>query len=661
MKFIAFFTIFLGTAVADAVRSDCGSTDSASVFDELVSCNGDFSFSRQDGRMVLLHKPSKRKIWDSSAIDGAYFAFWDPQNQPIANGPASDFTQPLQANSPTQPIANAPDTQLQQANSADSDSTQLLQASLPALDMSNPFGETKTGNVLPSAGETQQSPSGDLLSTAILNPDGTLPVLSGTTPDVTQPIGATLPPLDGKGLLDDNSRVASSQGVIEKLPDTSNTGLFGSNEQISASPSGFNSETSLQNSESGTTTADVKARAILENTPYSNNYFGKLNLRLVLADDGNLEIHKLGIIQNEVQPNQNQGDQANQAKPDQSDQTQDQPDPNQDKAGSKVWSSNTKGVDCFPSITCGGPCPIQKFILDTEKGSLASLVESKGYSREASYIRNDICALAKAHWKELGYYEKKSDTSGLTNANSVALANDDSNDNSLALANVDSNDNLLALTNDNSNDDPKNELPTIAGRAIRYHKIRKTGRKTKTKPKVTSSQAKPFSPDNPPFFRCKTVVVASTLSASFYWTEHTNIYTPELIIGNARIEKMWCYDSFQVTNAKGDAEPDDAAVYGEPVGWAGWAGYIWAGQAPGSNVDEWSPETDQKNNVVGGKAKRLFTHVSKRQARFEWKWPFITPIYTTDQFFSSIMQVTAHADGSVGCLGGTCVQVPNPG
>ena len=338
MKVPLCIAVFLGAVVAPAARSGCGSIDSASAFgpeDTLSSCNGDFVLSRQGVNVVLQHKPSKRNFWQSPASDGAYFAFYNPGDQTTAGTPTSDITQPLQAN-------------------------------LPTSDITNPFGGTDAAQTasqtdIPQAsGEAQLPSSGtSLLSSDILNADASsLPFKTGTTPGLTQLVSVTLPSLD--------EYIPSLTGQLPPL-----TGLepvdntqFGFDKPFSAQLSsslGDSSEdtvTSDFNSALNTETAYIKARAILQNTQYSNSPFSG---RLEVGDDGNLVIYRNG---------------------DNGIETRD-------------WTSNTEGTSCP-----------KDFLLNTEKERLVKHMTDGGYEDESSAFQDDVCAMFDPRWEELGIYEK---------------------------------------------------------------------------------------------------------------------------------------------------------------------------------------------------------------------------------------------------------------
>ena len=115
-----------------------------------------------------------------------------------------------------------------------------------------------------------------------------------------------------------------------------------------------------------------------------------------------------------------------------------------------------------------------------------------------------------------------------------------------------------------------------------------------------------------------------------------------------------------MTNPEGKV-PDPAALYGEPVGWAGWFGFLWGGIAPGASFEGYSPPTDSNDVVIGGSVNGRSAHVSKRLARFEWKLPWINAFYNTDQYQGQLMYIKAFASGRVVCRGGKrCMKVPNP-
>lgn len=522
MKVTFCIAAFFGAVVTPAARSGCGSIDSASAFgpeDTLLSCNGDFVLSRQGVNIVLQHKPSGRNFWQSPASDGAYFAFYNPDDQTTAGTPTSDITQPPQAN-------------------------------LPKLDLTNSFGgsdaaQTASETDVPQAsGEPQLPSSGtSLLSSDILNADAsTLPFKTETTPELTQPVSATLPSLD--------EYIPSLTGQLPPLAGlepVDNT-QFGTDKPFSAqlfSSLGDSSEdtvTSDFNSASNTETAYIKARAILQNTQYSNSPFSG---RLEVGDYGNLVIYRNG---------------------DNGIETRD-------------WTSNTEGTSCP-----------KDFLLNTEKERLVNHMKEGGYEDESSAFQDDVCAMFDPRWEELGIYEKDMPPSLAARA-----------------------------AQDDPNSPPKNNLN----------------------------------------LHCKTVVLVHRLSVTFY-SRDNHKFKAVLVVGNARLEKIFCYDYVAVTNAEGKV-PDPAALYGEPVGWAGWFGFLWGGIAPGASFEGYSPPTDSSDLVIGGSVNGRSAHVSKRLARFEWKLPWINAFYNTDQYQGQLMYIKAFASGRVVCRGGKrCMKVPNP-
>lgn len=529
LKLIACIAAFLGTVVAPAIRLDCGSIDSATVFDTLTSCNGDYVFSRQDGNMVLLHKPSGRKIWQSTEIDGAYFAFYDPDNQPIAFSSPGDTTQTLQANS-------AP------------------------LDINKPSDESDAAHLTPLSGENQEPSPGASLFGVVSNQAGSLPVQFGKTPDFTQPIGtpiSSLPALDGKNPSDNDLKLPYNVDPIGTQPETSNTEPF----QVSVSPDDSNGGVSLPDLHSGTAIADLKARAILQNTPFSNSQFSG---RLELADNGNLEIYrKTG-----------------------------------DTTETRAWESKTDGVECRPAKSCKGGCPLKLHLTNIEIGVISNHMQERGYNSQAGYIQKDVCALFRPKFNEIGIRDIKEDSLSLAgHANSLSLA----------------------------------------GRAIKQHSN-------------TSEIDKRY-------FKFRNVVLEHEMAVTFYLTEASQI-SQTLIVGTMRLQKVFCYDGFKVMNCEGKT-PDPAALTGDPVDWAGWGGLIYSGQAPGSNLDVFSPATGANHDVVNGKEGGTYAHVSKREARFEWKLPLINAYINVDSYFSTIMYIKVLADGSAICRGGAdCILIP---
>lgn len=526
LKVIACIAAFLATVVAPAIRFDCGSIDSASVFDTLTSCNGDYVFSRQDGNMVLLHKPSGRKIWQSPVLDGAYFAFYDPDNQPIAFSPSGDTKQTLQAN-------------------------------LAPLDVTKPSDESDAAHLPPLSEETQQPSTGTSLSGDISNQDNSLPVQFETTPGYTQHIGATissLTALDGKDPSDNDFQPLSYVEPIEIQPKTSNTEPF----QISVSPDGSNEGESLPNLDPSTETADLNARAILQNTPISNSQFSG---RLELTENGNLEIHrKTG-----------------------------------DMTETRAWESKTDGVECLPSKNCKGGCPIKLHITNSEVGVVSNHMQERGYDDQARYIREDVCALFRPKFNELGIRDVQDDSLSLAgHANSLSLA----------------------------------------GRAIKQHSN-------------TSEIEKRY-------FKFRNIVLEHEMAVTFYLTEAPQL-SQTLIVATMRLQKLFFYDGFSVMNGKGDA-PDRAAVTGDPVDWAGWGGLNYAGQAAGSDLDAWSPITDENHNVLHG---GMYAHESKREVRMEWKLPLINAFINTDIYYSTSMSLKVLANGKAFCRGGAdCIIIP---
>ena len=383
-----------------------------------------------------------------------------------------------------------------------------------------------------------------LLSSDISNADVSSPLFkTGTTPDFMQQFSAKLPSLD-----EYTPSLTGQLPQLAALPPTDNTqSSFAQpfNMQLSSSlgDSSEDTVTSDFNPTSDTETANVKPRAILQNTGDSNSL--PFSGRLEVGDDGNLVIYRTG--DNGIE--------------------------------TREWTSNTEGTSCP-----------KNFLLNTEKEKLANHLTEGGYQNESSAFQDDVCAMFDPQWEELGIYEKDV-------APSLAAR----------------------AAQDNPGTPPKNNLN----------------------------------------LQCKTVVLVHRLSATFYSRDNHNLKIV-FVVGNARLEKFFCFDYVAVTNAAGK-DPDPAALYGETVGWAGWAGFIWSGEAPGSKFEGYSPPTDSSGHVIGGSKNARSAHVSKRLVRFQWKLPWVNALYNSDQYQGQIMYIKAFANGRVVCRGGKrCMTVPNP-
>lgn len=619
MTIIAFAAACLSASIASPapdVGSDCGSLESSKVFehgDTLSSCNGDFILSHQDGNIVLVHTPSTRQIWQSPVKDGAYFAFYDPENQPIAMTLPDYGKPPQQAQSTPGGLTNPSDgTQTALGQSAD--------------------GLQQSGGTQPLSAEAPP-----LISSNLTPDDSLLPVQSGpTAADSTSSGGATLPSLteNPSSLVGLGSTNFGDTSPLSSTISPSSSGGGSDGVQLESSNAGEKKSRSSDDPAGDSTSsdqrpvADVKARAVLQDL--NPNYL----LSLKLEDNGNLAVNKRIAS----------------------------------GAESTDWESKTSGTSCdapgqsctFLDQTSGKrtPCGKSLFIMDFEKSGLGGHVAEQGFQDQGDAIIADPCALLHPTFVEKGAYTKKPNDWWSDASHSIA-ARDTPSDSEQPDTPSMYNNILDELHKIDHVDNPDLGLQ-YHDQPLPVNPNPKTPVPVNPNPKTpapastpgTSSPSPPAGNSFKPALRCKTNVLVHQLSVTFYVGPFPHI-RKTLIAGTARLEKLFCYDGYQVFSAnKKNPTPDPAGVFGQPVDWAGWAGFIYAGQAPGSNMDEYVPQVDSDFNVVYGEAGLMWDHVSKREVRFEWKLPYVNAYVSVDVFFGDLMYMKVSGNGKADCRGG---------
>lgn len=392
---VACITAFVTTAVAapavGSKRSDCGQLDDSTDFnvnDELLSCNGRFLFTRKDGMVSLIHKPSGSTLWQHPDSEGAKFAFYTggPEfdtnnddnvalapNPSIQDPPSSSGTE--SAGGTTSPAddndnTNSPD-QTQASQPVDPQNSNIFTnplgalSSLPPIPASDPNSDTQSSATVPdSNSDLKQSPNigtnplvleptGNGNPSSVSNVDGNSVISSNLNGNLVAQGGAETDPLAVAAGTPTNPPAVGDQPENLFLPDTQ------------SSSAGIQTLDANAKTQDGTAVISTFGSQPPDLTKRTSSTMAQ-SFMLRLEDSGNMGVYQ-GVIGG--------------------------------TDGQLAWKTDTDGSDCDKAF-------IERRVMD----AALQKIRDEGHSQEADFAQTDPCLMVNLVWDDDAGYSENPDS-----------------------------------------------------------------------------------------------------------------------------------------------------------------------------------------------------------------------------------------------------------